>query len=314
MFNRDGGTFRTTDIAAFSARAVELFEAHGHELETRVVAGSEIVAALDRAVTEAEALLVGGGDGTISTAAAICFRAEVPLGVIPAGTMNLFARTIGVPLGLLNAVEALAGGVVSEVDIATANGRPFIHQFSVGIHAKMVKLRNQLSYRSRIGKIVASGRAMVSALIKPANFRADVVTPRGLERRITAGISVSNNPFGEGHLPHADALDAGVLGIYIAKPLSSWQALKLAIGVIVGRWKSATEVVERESREVSIRFPHRRSSSAGVIDGELITLPYRLDLKIHPRGLKVILPRAGGVAGADEGAAPATGSINRAIA
>jgi diacylglycerol kinase family enzyme len=268
---------------------------------------------LKKAVTEAEALLVGGGDGTVSSAAALCFKAGVPLAVIPGGTMNLFARSLGIPLALNTAVDALAAGQVDEVDIATANGRPFVHQFSVGIHAKMVKLRNQLTYRSRIGKIAASVRAMFSAISKPANFRADVLTPRGLEQRITAGISVSNNPFGEGHLPHADALDEGVLGIYIAKPLSSWQALKLSVGVIRGRWKSAPEVVERASGEVSIRFPHRRSSSVAVIDGELITLPYKVDIKIHPRGLRVILPRMPGAASASDMLALTEGSLNPVI-
>jgi len=149
VFNRDGGTFRTTDMEAFARRAMEIFAAHGQSLETRVVAGDELVDELRDAAGRADLLLAGGGDGTISAAAAAAYRKGIPLAVLPAGTMNLFARSLSVPLNLDDALDALAGGEVRSVDIATANGRPFIHQFSVGIHPKLVKLRETLSYRSR---------------------------------------------------------------------------------------------------------------------------------------------------------------------
>src|SRR5690606_177785 len=113
---------------------------------------------------------------------------------LPAGTMNLFARSLQMPLDLEQALEAVATGEIRPADIATANGRPFVHQFSVGIHAKLVKLRETLTYRSRIGKMLASTRAFASAVANAPAFHADVVTRRGVERRATSGISVSNNP------------------------------------------------------------------------------------------------------------------------
>jgi diacylglycerol kinase family enzyme len=65
VFNRDGGTFKTTDMAAFAVRASEIFHAHGHTLDARIVEGKELIDALRRAAGEAEVLLAGGGDGTI---------------------------------------------------------------------------------------------------------------------------------------------------------------------------------------------------------------------------------------------------------
>ncbi len=230
-------------------------------------------------------------DGTVSAAAGIAYREQVPLGVIPAGTMNLFARSLQVPLNIEEALEAIASGEVRDIDIATANGRPFIHQFSVGIHAKLVKLRESLTYRSRIGKMFASTRAFLGAIANAPNFHADVLTPNGIERRATAGISVSNNPL-EGTLPHAQRLDAGVLGIYVIAPLNAWIVAKLSWGAIRGHWKALPEINEREAREVTIRFPRRKKGAVAVIDGELVKLARSVDIKIHPGALKVIMPKA----------------------
>src|SRR5689334_7815847 len=112
VFNRDGGTFKTTDMEQFAARAREIFAAHGHELDARVVDGKSLMAELERAAGEAEMLLAGGGDGTVSAAAGVAYKYGIPLGVVPAGTMNLFARSLGLPLKLEDALEALAAGEV----------------------------------------------------------------------------------------------------------------------------------------------------------------------------------------------------------
>jgi diacylglycerol kinase family enzyme len=292
IFNRDGGTFRTMDLNAFAAKAAATFTAHGHSLESRVIAGRDLAAELKRAVTDTDALLVGGGDGTISAAAAAAYAHGIPLAVLPAGTMNLFARSLGVPLNLDAALEAVAAGEVGAVDIATANGRPFVHQFSVGIHSKLVKLREQLNYRSRIGKMAASSRAAAGAVLNPPSFTVEITSAHGLERRRVAGLSVTNNPLDEGHLPIADRLDRGVLGIYLVRPLTPRSAMRLGLGLVRGKFKSLPEIVDREVREATLRFPRKKPGALAVVDGELSILSGRVDLKIHPAALKVVLPKA----------------------
>src|SRR5579871_6300559 len=97
VLNRDGGTFKTMDMAAFAKKAEAAFASAGHELEARVVAGRDLIAELKRAARDAELLLAGGGDGTVSAAAAIGQANGVALAALPAGTMNLFARSLGIP-------------------------------------------------------------------------------------------------------------------------------------------------------------------------------------------------------------------------
>jgi diacylglycerol kinase family enzyme len=292
IFNQDGGTFRTMDMQAFAAQASAVFAAAGHALEARVIAGDDLIGVLAQVVADGrvEGLLVGGGDGTISAAADACFHSGKPLAVLPAGTMNLFARSLGVPLDLGEALAALASGTVRQVDIATANDRPFVHQFAVGIHTRLVRMREQLVYRSRMGKIIASGRAILRAVSQPPVFLADIETARGRERRSATGISVTNNPIGEGHVPFADRLDGGVLGVYLLRPLPPLALARFCIDVVVGHWKHTPEVSERAVSSVILSFPRRKRGAHALIDGELIDLPERVDLRIHPGALAVVAP------------------------
>ena len=292
VFNRDGGTFKTTDMEAFARKAAEAFEAAGHSFEARIVDGRALLAELKGAATDAEMLLAGGGDGTISAAAGVAYARKIPLAVLPAGTMNLFARSIGVPLDLDAALAALAAGEVHDVDIATANGRPFVHQFSVGIHPKLVRLRERLEYKSRVGKMLASMRAAIGAVLRPPEFTIELVGPFGSELRRVAGLSVTNNPLDEGHLPIADRLDRGLLGIYLVKPLTLGVMLRLAFGMLRGKFKSLTEINDREVGRSTIRFPAKRSTAMAVIDGELVKLDREIEFILHPRALQVVVPAA----------------------
>jgi len=294
VFNKDGGTFRTMDMEAFVASAERIFAEHGQAIECRVVGGEQLLAELERAAADSscEVVLAGGGDGTISAAAGICFAHGMALAVLPAGTMNLFARSLGVPLQLEAALAAIARGAVGAVDIATANGRPFVHQFSVGLHSRLVRIRNGLTYHSRWGKMLASLRAIGLALSRPPVFDAVISTAQATERRKATAIAVSNNVLGEGHVPYAEAVDRGVLGVYVVKPMPPAELARLALSLAFGNWKAHPLVSEREVKQVSLSFPHRKASALAVIDGELIPLARQVDLRVHAGGLRVVLPGA----------------------
>jgi diacylglycerol kinase family enzyme len=300
VFNQDGGTFRTLDMAEFCAEARRIFVAAGHEFECRCVTGDQLEAALAEVAGAGEesVLLAGGGDGTISAAAAVAFSHGVPLAVLPAGTMNLFARTLGLPLDLNAALEALAGGAIGAADIASADGRPFVHQFSVGIHARLVRIREGLAYRSRLGKMLASSRAIVAAVARPPLFEVEIRAGGRSQTRRASAVTVTNNLFEEGHIPHAEAFDAGMLGVYTAGPMTSWGMARLCLSVLRGRWKQHPQVSEEAVSAVTLRFPRRKHSAQAVIDGELVRLPQEVVLRSHPAGLRVVLPRAGAQAAA----------------
>lgn len=292
VLNRDGGTFRTMDMAAFATNATALFAAHGHTLNCRVVSSDELVPALEQAAADpaADALMAGGGDGTISAAAGVCFAAGKPLAVLPAGTMNLFARSLQMPLSLDQALEAVARGVVQQVDIATANGQPFVHQFTVGMHSRLVRIRNGMVYNSRIGKMAASVRAVFEALSRPLVFDVELTTRKSTEKRRATAIAVSNNRLMEGHVPYAEEIDKGVLGVYVVEPMPSVELARLAVTLMFGRWKQHPMVSEKEVRDLQLTFRRTKKSFRAVIDGELVPLERQVRLRIHAGALKVVAP------------------------
>jgi diacylglycerol kinase family enzyme len=293
VLNSDGGTFRTMDMAVFAANAARIFAEAGHSLDCRVVEGRALIRELERAAGDsaAEAVLAGGGDGTVSAAAAVCFRHKMPLAILPAGTMNLFARSLKVPLNLEQALTALAHGEPGAVDIATANGRPFVHQYAVGMHSRLVRIRNGLTYSSRWGKMLASVRAMAATLSRPLVFDAEIHTSTGIEHRRATAIAVSNNLLGEGHVPYAEQVNGGVLGVYVVRPMPPPEAVRLAFSLLFGTWKHHPLVSERQVEQVTLSFPRRKRSANAVIDGELIPLDKRVELMVHRGALRVIVPK-----------------------
>lgn len=291
VFNRDGGTFKTTDMELFSRRAHDIFAAEGHEFDAHIIDSNDVMAELEKvASTEPDhVLMAGGGDGTISAAAGIAWKNHVPLAVIPAGTMNLFARTLKIPQVLDQALQSLATGEIRQVDIATANGQPFVHQFSIGFQARMVRLRNEFDYGSRLGKIIASVRAFAKVALNPPRFRVQITIDGQTETRKVSAIAISNNPYGKGILPFAADADTGQLGVYIARRLTPRSFLRLAIGALRGQW-NGIDLDEKLATEVHLHFPHLRSSARAVVDGELIPLEKDVTIKLYAGELQVLVP------------------------
>ncbi|MBW8300481.1 MAG: diacylglycerol kinase family lipid kinase [Hydrogenophaga sp.] len=294
VFNRDGGTFKTTDMEAYCARAEEIFRAAGHDISFSVVAGRDVVEQLEAAAREEgiDALIAGGGDGTVSAAAGIAWKAGMPLGVVPAGTMNLFARSLKLPLDIYAVLETLAAGRVQAVDIATVNDRPFIHQFSAGLHARLVRMRNAMNFASRLGKMRASTRAAFGVMLRPSRFEVifDIDHDGRNEHRVVSAISVSNNPFGENPLFFADNLTTGKLGVYLADSLKPIGVAKLAFDILRGRLKDNEAVSATTAEVVRLHFPKRRHGALCVIDGELVRMPRNVEIRLHPAELKVLAP------------------------
>lgn len=292
IFNRDSGTLRTMDLEALSAEAMAVFAEAGHELQCHVVSGEEVLGTIEEFSLDPDmhVVIAAGGDGTISSAAAIAHRTGKVLGVLPAGTMNLFARALGVPSDIRRALHAVAWGTVGQVDLATANGQPFVHQFGVGIHARLVRIRSNMVYRSRAGKMLASLRAIAAAAINPPRFEVEFEDDNGRQRRTVSGIAISNNPLDDGPVPVAQRLDTGRLGIYFAGTVTTGELISLVIDVLVGRWRANPQVTELESESLVLHFPKRKREVHAVIDGELIELERDVELTILPRALSVILP------------------------
>ncbi len=293
IFNRDGGTFKTTDMDAYCEHAQTVFGKAGHEIECRLVSGKDIVKEMERTADDKglDGLIAGGGDGTISAAAGIAWKHKITLGVVPAGTMNLFARSLKLPLDIWQAVDTLAQGHVENVDIATANGQPFVHQFSAGLHARMVRYRDKMEYASRLGKMRANVRAALGVVLNPPVFDMEFTVDGKTQHRRVCAISASNNEFGPSPLLVADDITRGHLGLYIADALTPSGVAGLAIDIMRGKLKENAAVTAMAVTDAELHFPKRRHDVKCVIDGELLPMKRDVSLKMHAGELKVIVPK-----------------------
>ncbi len=292
ILNQDGGTLKDTDIEQFSTLIVESFEANDHSVDVRPVKGDDLIEALESAFEddEVEAVIAGGGDGTVSAAGALALDAGKPLAILPAGTMNLYARALKIPLDLDDAVRALAAGHVGQSDIGRANGRPFLHQFTIGFHSRMIAERNSYNFASKFGKIRASIVAALDTIRRPPSFPVEMdIDGRKVRERVSS-VAVSNNPYGEGHLPYADEVTSGKLGIYYAKPATVAANAKMLADLTMGNWPNNHDIIHDSGKRVLLEFPQKRKSAKAVIDGELVDLDPSVEIEILPGALKVILP------------------------
>lgn len=294
VLNKNAGTLRNKDADRVAADLADILRTAGHDVEVEIHSGREAVAAVERIcrAKACDAVIIAGGDGTVSAAAAAAAESGQALGVVPLGTMNLFARSLGMPLDMNEAVEALATAKPVGVDIGSVNGRFFTHHVTLGLHPRMIRVRERLRYGSRLGKIWASLQAWWMVVKRPprlsVRIRADGVE---FSRRTTA-ILVSNNPLGEGHLPYADDLQRGELGLYVATSRRWRDLLELAARVTFGEIAETPLLDRRRAREVEISLARRVINVS--IDGEIVSLEPPLRLRVHHAGLTVLKPSAVG--------------------
>lgn len=291
LINREGGTFKSLDLDGFANQLRAIMEEAGHEHELTVVEGEEIADCLQAIIgrKDCDGLLVGGGDGTVSAAAAAAMNSDKMLGVLPGGTMNLFARSLGLPLDVKEAAAIFAKGFARKVDVATANGRPYVHQFSVGMHPQLVRLRENAAFQTRFGKLRASTVAAIRTLFDPPQLEGSI----GLDGKDvplrTPSLGVSNNLFGEGHLPYTDQPDGGTLGIYIARTRERRDLFRFAADMLLGRWQSAPEIDVRQATRARLEIVPGKDALECTIDGELTELEPITDFEIHAGALTVLV-------------------------
>ncbi|SNR76801.1 bifunctional phosphatase PAP2/diacylglycerol kinase family protein [Blastococcus mobilis] len=113
----------------------------------------------------AKALGVAGGDGSVAAAAAVAIEHGLPLAVIAAGTLNHFARDVGLETPQ-DTADAVVSGQAVKVDVADVNGTPFLNTSSIGAYPEMVRRRDQLS--GRMGKWLALTVAAAQVLRQQA--------------------------------------------------------------------------------------------------------------------------------------------------
>jgi diacylglycerol kinase (ATP) len=235
---------------------------------------------------EFELAIVCGGDGTINSAAKGILETGLPMGILPMGTANDLARTLGISDDLLLAADVIIGGKTRRVDLGEVNGCPFFNVASIGLSADLARGLTAEA-KKRWGKLAYALTAL-KVLARARPFRATIITVRGEDRVKTLQIAVGNGRhYGGGTVIEADAaIDDGHLDLYSLEQDSVW---KLAL--MMGHFRRGMHGAWEEVRtDKSVEFDIRTAEPMPVnTDGDIVTYTPAHFL-IRPAAIEVLAP------------------------
>ena len=276
--------------------ACERIESMSREfgVETQVIVtkpGDDIASLAARALSERRCLIVaGGGDGTVNAVAGKLAGTETQLGVLPMGTLNHFAKDVGIPLNLDAAVRNLFTGQITKIDVGEVNGRVFVNNSGVGFYPHFVRQREEQEQRGHI-KRVAFMLALKSVIRRYFRLRMKVhmnqvealenVTPFlfvGNNRYQTSGLQIGMRP----------KLDLGRLWVCTAPSSGRRHIMRVALRTLVGR-ETDQELNAFETDELWVEPGTVRVNVS--TDGEVNIMDAPLHYRIRPRALNVVVPR-----------------------
>lgn len=289
IVNGSAGSGHDTAAAA-SLRAS--FEAAGLDADVTLAQGGADMIAAARAALERGAPMVvaGGGDGSINAVASVLVDSGVPFGVLPLGTLNHFAKDLGIPLAVDDAVRSLATGHTRRVDVGEVNGSIFLNNSSLGLYPDIVHDREKQQRRLGRGKWLAAIWATLSAL-----RRYPILSVRlqvGGERlaRLTPFVFIGNNEYRMDGLAIGErtCLDCGTLSLYVAQRPGRLGLLRFAFRALCGQLAQERDfdVLLASEMEISTRHRHLRVAT----DGEVNIMKTPLRYRVRPRALTVIVP------------------------
>jgi diacylglycerol kinase family enzyme len=279
-----------------SRTLTELFLAGGIHADVRLArTGSDIDALVRAAVNEHPPLLIAaGGDGTISTAAAALAGTDIPLGVLPFGTLNHFAKDLGIPLELEASVQNIIDNNVTAVDVAEVNGKVFINNSSLGLYPDMVRDRERQQSRLGRGKWRSVLWASLSVLRRFPFLVVGIELNSTKQDFVTPVVFIGNNEYQmQGfEIGARESLRGGVLSIYIVKRQRRAALVRLSFAALLGRLEQARDFEALTATELVIET-HRKRVLVST-DGEVQPMTSPLHYRIRPKALRVIVPRTTG--------------------
>lgn len=287
----NGSAGRGHDEAA--ARALhDKFAASGMAATiTLAQSGAEMVAAARQALADGMPMIVaGGGDGTVNAVAAVMADSGVAFGVLPLGTLNHFAKDLGIPLALDAAIQNVAAGRRARVDVGEVNGQVFLNNSSLGLYPDIVRDREKQQRRLGRGKWLAACWATVAALRRYPFLNVRLMVGGQRHARRTPFVFIGNNEYTmQGfNIGERARLDAGTLSLYVAQRPGRLGLVRLAWRALWGRLAQERDFDVLLARELEIDTRHKRIRVA--IDGEVTVMLTPLRYRIRPGALTVIVP------------------------
>jgi diacylglycerol kinase family enzyme len=271
----------------------EKFRASGFEAAiTLAESGEDMIETAKAAIGRGVAMIVaGGGDGTINAVASVVVGSGVKFGVLPLGTLNHFAKDLGIPLTLDEAIANLAQGTPASVDVGEVNGRIFLNNSSLGLYPDIVRDREKQQRRLGRGKWLAFSWAALTALRRYPFLSLRLHINGGEHARHTPFVFIGNNEYlMQGlNIGERERLDRGTLSLYVAQRPGRLGLVRLAFHALLGKLAQLEDfdVVLVPELEIETRHKRLRVST----DGEVTIMAPPLRYRIRKAALTVLVPQ-----------------------
>jgi diacylglycerol kinase family enzyme len=231
-------------------------------------------------------IIVGGGDGSMSCAAHALRGTDKTLGVLPFGTMNLFARDLGMPANVHDAIAALGEAQPRVVDLAEVNGRSFHSLSGLGFFSQMARAREEVRGHP-LGRLMGVFVAAYRAVKRSGTFTLDIRSNGNSERVHALAVLVTNNRFGlDWRRP---VLDQGLLEVHIVEHAGALGKLRATADLLTGAWRNDDDsdgIRSFVTDHVVIGRTRRRAWAS--TDGELVRERVPLRYAVAKRALTVL--------------------------
>lgn len=291
LVNRGSGTVKKKKLTAESLR--EMFQRAGVEPDVRLLPGRQIPdAAREAAKGGAEAVVAGGGDGTVRGVAAVLIGGKIPLGVLPLGTLNHFASDLKIPNDLAGAIQVIAHGTAQPLDVGEVNGEIFLNNSSIGFYPPIVQARDQEMRHSKLNKWLAMAVATFKLMPKLSPLDLRISSGDWQVDRKTEVLFVGNSEYRLSALNHGapDRLEGGgFLCVYVAHTGSRLALYGLALAGLFRDVKQTRSVEDWKLRELRVDVRQTRAIPVA-FDGEVSTLRSPLLFRKRVGDLRVIVP------------------------
>jgi len=291
LLNPSAGSLFVRKAAHDVERVGLAFAAAGLAAEVELIRGEDLEPVARRAARRhVDMVVVGGGDGSVGAAAAALADTGTPLGILPFGTLNHFARDVGVPFHLDEAVAVLAAGHVLSVDVAEVNGLVFVNNSMVGAYPLLVEERETHRRHRHTGKLRAGAHAFASVTRRLPSVTMQISTGDTSTRFDTSLLVIGNNRYATGVLGFGRraALDGGLLSVYATHGRRRRHAALSLARLVTGRPEAANllQAAAVPAITVTVADPSVKVSA----DGEVRHLRSPLHYRIRPRALRVVAP------------------------
>jgi diacylglycerol kinase (ATP) len=282
LVNERSGRRRAFDVSQLIRRATE------HWSVEIVACGrkEDVDALVDRAEADGvEIVFAVGGDGTVHETAKRLIGRRPALGVLPIGSGNGFARHIGLPVDPEAALLSCRGGRIVTIDTATVNDHPFIGVMGIGFDA-LIADRFATSNARGLETYVREGLRAFAGF-EAEEYEVSIANETIRQRAFVVAVANSGQYGNNARVAPLASLQDGLLDVVIVQESSFLDAPLLLARLFTGSFHRSGGVRTLQATELTIR---RSQAGPAHLDGEPVTLPEELHVRVQPMSLRLLVP------------------------